>query len=287
MEPSAPSLTTTVDGPSLARPRARSSPSSKVGVLEGCWSQPRRRAASSGPAKSRSTPDGEAGQHAGRLVRRPERRAIIHVQRHESACCVRNVDGSLDGEQRTGAERRGDSGQVQHTRFGDGGLVQIGRRQLRGGAVAAVVPDPPGRSAAVFLDHHPGGRDGILLGDDPDALGAEFPGDQGAEGVGADPADPGAGHAEPGQPDGDIGFGAADPDRQAGPAVQSLAGCGEQGHGFADGDDRPGSVCGGVPWPWAWCSPHFRWWLIVRLGSGEMDSPPARRIEAGISSAAA
>ena len=71
------------------------------------------------------------------------------------------------------------------------------------------------------------------MGGDGDTFAAGLPGDQGAEGVVTDPADPGRPDTEPGRPDGDIRFGAADSHRQARPAAElTTAGCGQQCHGF-------------------------------------------------------
>src|SRR6478609_2233731 len=145
----------------------------------------------------------------------------------------------LDGSQWPWPERRGDAGEVQHVGVRDGGVVDVRGGQPGRRAAGAVVTNPPGLPAAVFLDHHSGRCRAVLPGDHLDTLAADFSGDQGTEGVVTDPTDPGRCNTEPGQPDGDVGFRAADANRKTRPAAElTAAGCGQQGHSFPEGHHR-------------------------------------------------
>ena len=128
----------------------------------------------------------------------------------------------FDRLQGSGCQGRGDTGEVLHARVGDGACIDVGGEESGGRAVVAVVTDP-WFTAAKFLDHQAGRCRGVQMGGDGDTFAAGLPGDQGAEGVVTDPADPGRPDTEPGRPDGDIRFGAADSHRQACPAAELAA----------------------------------------------------------------
>ena len=181
--------------------------------------------------------------------RRPQGGPVVHVEGHEGPRRSGDLDGPLDRGVRCRAERGRDPGQVQHVGLGDrlrdGRLVDVRRGQPRGRAAAAVVADPPRPPAAVLLDHQPGRRPRVAVGHHPDPLGPDLPGDEGAQRVVTDAADPRARHTEAGQPDRHVGLRPAEAQRQRRPAAEaSGGGCVQQRHRLAHRHDRPRRVIG-------------------------------------------
>ena len=167
---------------------------------------------------------------------------MVHIERHQSACLLGDLDRAKHRGQRRWAECRSDAGEVQHLRVGDHRGVEVGRGQSRGGTAVPVVPDPPGRAVQLFLDHQSGPGVGIDGREYANTFSADLPGDQRAEGVVPDAADPGDGDIQPRQADGHVRFGATDTHRQFRAAPQVPAGrCGDQRHGLAERHHRPGA----------------------------------------------
>ena len=190
-------------------------------------SRPSTSAASSGPAKTRSAAAASRASTGAAASSRPQRGPVVDVERHRA--CRPPAPPRSPARPRPAAPAP--SAAVMPVRCStsaaaiSSATASTSAGDSRDAALpAAVVAHPPRPPAAVLLDHQPGRRVRVADGDHPHALGADLPGDEGAQRVVADPADPGAVHAEPGQPDRDVRLRPADADRQREPPRRPEAG---------------------------------------------------------------
>ncbi len=189
----------------------------------------------------------------------PERRTPVEVEADQSAGAAFRQQCAEQGEAVVG-ERGGDAGQVEQPgpgqQTGSRRVVQqFGGEGGRRRTAPVVVQPAPSRAEVVAVA---GGAADLLEvdagravrvdrdGGDVHPAGGQFAEEAAAEAVVADPADPGARHAQGGQGTGHVGLGAADGEPESLHGLQWARAVGEEyGHRLAHADGQGGGGRGG------------------------------------------